>query len=224
MGKKLNNKGMTLIEIIITLTILGIVVAPLMSMFITSQKVNQESEMKYNAIQLAQKYMEDIKSDNNLDVSSGSGYSGTGGNYTKTIPNDGGYRLMIDINENDVVELEDVDAVIVPETFDQTVNVDAGGAVEVNAYKNDENIRINLLGGGGKIKVNDGFTGVRLYIFKSDTSYDYSISGSATVAEVSDSMDKPDNILFYITIEVYKGDRLIETVKGSKVFNSIITD
>lgn len=33
-----NNKGLTLVEILITLAVLGIVIMPLMSMFFTSQK------------------------------------------------------------------------------------------------------------------------------------------------------------------------------------------
>jgi len=34
-----NNKGLTLVEILITLAVLGIVIMPLMSMFFTSQKM-----------------------------------------------------------------------------------------------------------------------------------------------------------------------------------------
>lgn len=75
MRKKLNNKGLTLIEIIVTLAVLGVVVTPLMSMFITSQKINTESEKEYAAIQLTQKYMEELKSMDVLDTDNFDGYS-----------------------------------------------------------------------------------------------------------------------------------------------------
>lgn len=223
MKNKFNSNGLTLIEVIITLAILGVVVTPLMSMFITSQKINRESEMKYNAIQLAQEQMEDIKADNTLDVSSGSGYTGVDGDYEKSL-NDDGYRLDININKSEEVELEDVDTVEVPDSFDQVYNVAVSTTIDITATKNHENIRVNLLTDNGKLMVNNSFTGVKLYLFKTDDDYAYTVSGNGTVIEVQDGMDKLDNILYYITIKVYKDAKLIETVKGSKVFSRIITD
>lgn len=223
MKNKFNSNGLTLIEVIITLAILGVVVTPLMSMFITSQKINRESEMKYNAIQLAQEQIEDIKADNTLDVSSGSGYTGVDGDYEKSL-NDDGYRLDININKSEEVELEDVDTVEVPDSFDQVYNVAVSTTIDITATKNHENIRVNLLTDNGKLMVNNSFTGVKLYLFKTDDDYAYTVSGNGTVIEVQDGMDKLDNILYYITIKVYKDAKLIETVKGSKVFSRIITD
>jgi len=223
MKNKFNSNGLTLIEVIITLAILGVVVTPLMSMFITSQKINRESEMKYNAIQLAQEQMEEIKADNTLDVSSGSGYTGADGDYEKSL-NDDGYRLDIGINKSEEVELEDVDTVEVPDTFDQVYNVAVSTTTNITATKNDENIRVNLLTDNGKLMVNNSFTGVKLYLYKTDDDYAYTVSGNGTVIEVQEGMDKLDNILYYITIKVYKDAKLIETVKGSKVFSKIITD
>ncbi len=222
MRKIFNNNGLTLIEIIITLAVLGVVITPLMSMFITSQKINNESEMKYNAIQLAQKYMEGIKAVETLDVTS-SGYTGSPGNYSKTIY-DYDYKLEINIKENEEITLEDVDPVVIPGTFNQTINVNVSTLKEINATQNNENIRINLSVDNGTIKVNNTFSGVKLYIFKSDKNFNYSITGNGTVIEAEEGMKKPDNILYYITVNVYKDDRLIETVSGSTVFNSIITD
>ncbi|WMJ76670.1 MULTISPECIES: type II secretion system protein [unclassified Sedimentibacter] len=226
MKRKLSTKGLTLIEIIITLAILGAVVTPLMSMFITSQRINRESETKYKAIQLAQKYMEDIKSENILDLTF-SGYSGEDGNYSKTISDDDGYRLEINLKENDVVELDgDITAVKIPgdEDYDLIVNIDSGTETEINTIKNDESIKVILSVDNGKIKVSNSYSGVKLYLFKAEDSFRYTISGSATLIEVQEDMEMPDNILYYITIKVFDGSRLIETVKGSKVFNSIITD
>lgn len=62
-----NNRGLTLIEIIVTLAVLGVVVTPLMNMFIASQKINNESNEEYKTLQLAQKYMENIKSAEYID-------------------------------------------------------------------------------------------------------------------------------------------------------------
>lgn len=61
MKKLLNKKGFTIIEVMVTLAVLGIVIVPLMTMFITSQKINNEGSKEYQSIQLAQKYMEEIK-------------------------------------------------------------------------------------------------------------------------------------------------------------------
>jgi len=93
----INNNGLTLIEIIVTLAVLGVVISPLMTMFITSQKINNESETEYQAIQLAQEYMEELKAQNNFNSS---GYTeitvdGKPG-YTKDF-NDGDYIIEITV-------------------------------------------------------------------------------------------------------------------------------
>lgn len=227
MKDKFNIKGLTLIEIIITLAILGVVVTPLMSMFVTSQKINIESEIKYRAIQLAQKYMEEIKSDNILDVSTGNGYTGTSGHYQKEISNDSGYRLEILIEENSVVNVDPLDVVKLPDPADYDAVVDVTDAftfTDINVAKDDAIIRVNLKTDNGKLKVNSTYSNAKLYMFKENSSNNYTITGSATVIEVQEGMAKPDNILYYITVNVYDGARLIETVKGSRVFSSIITD
>ncbi|WP_069649465.1 prepilin-type N-terminal cleavage/methylation domain-containing protein [Caloranaerobacter ferrireducens] len=53
--------GLTLIEVLITISILGIIIIPLSSFFITSAKINKESGDKFKATLIAQKFMEDIK-------------------------------------------------------------------------------------------------------------------------------------------------------------------
>lgn len=67
--KNISNKsGLTLVEIIVTIAVLGIVICPLMSMFITSEKINRESDKEYKSIQQAQRYMEEIKSMSEIDT------------------------------------------------------------------------------------------------------------------------------------------------------------
>ncbi|KYH35324.1 hypothetical protein CLTEP_07280 [Clostridium tepidiprofundi DSM 19306] len=59
-------KGFTLVELIITIAILGIIIVPISSMVLTSAKITKDSEDKLNATNIAQEYMEKIKSDDSL--------------------------------------------------------------------------------------------------------------------------------------------------------------
>lgn len=52
------NSGLTLIEIIISITILMIIIIPISSLFVTSAKINVSSKDLLTANQLAQKHME----------------------------------------------------------------------------------------------------------------------------------------------------------------------
>lgn len=52
-----------------TLTVLGVVICPLMNLFVLSKKVNKEGEIEYKSIQLAQYYMEEIKAMDEIDIS-----------------------------------------------------------------------------------------------------------------------------------------------------------
>ena len=66
-----NNKlinGFTLIEVIVTLAVLGIAVGPLMSMFILSAQINQKSSTELKSLLAAQKYIEEIKAEEILDT------------------------------------------------------------------------------------------------------------------------------------------------------------
>lgn len=56
------SKGFTLLELLITIAILAIIIIPLSSMVLTSVKFTKASEDKQRATNLAQKYMEKIKS------------------------------------------------------------------------------------------------------------------------------------------------------------------
>jgi prepilin-type N-terminal cleavage/methylation domain-containing protein len=54
------SKGLTLIEVIISLAVIGIVITPIISMFLVSAKINSESNLQYKSIFTAQKYIEEI--------------------------------------------------------------------------------------------------------------------------------------------------------------------
>lgn len=61
-----NNKGLTLVEIMVSLAVLGIIIVPITSLFLFSVKTNKISEEQLIAQSLAQQYIEDLKSSNNV--------------------------------------------------------------------------------------------------------------------------------------------------------------
>lgn len=67
MRKLLNIKGLTLAEIIVTLGVIGIVIIPLLNIFILCQKVLNIGRDEYEAVQTAQYYMEEIKAMDIID-------------------------------------------------------------------------------------------------------------------------------------------------------------
>ncbi len=84
MKRLINIDGLTIVEIIVSLAILGIVICPLMSMFIFSQKLNDKSETEYKSILQAQNYMEEIQAMSTFDTA----------NYQFNIENDYYKRII----------------------------------------------------------------------------------------------------------------------------------
>lgn len=56
-----SNKGLTLVELIVSLAILGIIIMPLSTFFVNTIKINKNSEDRLKANQLAEKYIEKTK-------------------------------------------------------------------------------------------------------------------------------------------------------------------
>lgn len=82
-----NNKfinGFTLIETIVTLAVLGIAVGPLMSMFILSAQINQKSSVELKSLLAAQKYIEEIKTEEILDTKEYI-YNSSNGSYERKV-------------------------------------------------------------------------------------------------------------------------------------------
>ena len=79
-----NNDGFTLVEIVMTIAILGIVISPLMSMFIYSQKINNRSLDEFDSLQQAISYMEEIKSLSEINTDEYT-YNSQSGAYEKII-------------------------------------------------------------------------------------------------------------------------------------------
>ncbi|MGF7056990.1 type IV pilus modification PilV family protein [Brassicibacter mesophilus] len=89
MVKRLNNNiGLSLIELLFTLAILGITVIAVSSLLVNTAKINKKSEQQYNATLLAQSYMECIKASSDINIG-------------RTIHFDDDFKIIIDISEID---------------------------------------------------------------------------------------------------------------------------
>lgn len=78
------NKGLTLIEVIISLAVIGLVITPLMSMFVFAAQINSESSLEWKSVLTAQKYIEEFKASEELDFGNYVFNSDTGA-YEKTV-------------------------------------------------------------------------------------------------------------------------------------------
>ncbi|WP_427339175.1 type IV pilus modification PilV family protein [Caloranaerobacter sp. DY30410] len=123
--------GLTLIEVLITIAILGIIIVPLSSFFITSAKINNESRDKFKATLIAQKFLEDIKLSDSI-VEGKSQYN---------IEN---YDVIVNItNVSDLSEYES-------NSFYNTIDYD----IKIQIDKNNENY-ISIYDRNGTLLTND---------------------------------------------------------------------
>lgn len=103
MSEKFNSEGLTVVELIMTIAILGILIAPLTSMFITSAKINKESSKQFKSAQLAQIYMEEIKAMDELDTSIYI-YNNEAESYKRLVNEvDNNYGAVITINPDGII-------------------------------------------------------------------------------------------------------------------------
>lgn len=220
-----NKKGLTLIEIIVTLAVLGIVIAPLMSMFVTSQKINVESRKEYEALQFAQKYMEEIKAmDPTLDISFFSSYdyedTSDGGKLTGYTHRDG-YDLTAVIEG--AFDEEAGSGPSAPD-FDFTESIDSDYTLNVLTPLGYENIRIVLEEDNLNINVINKVEGrtVNLYIYSIEgenyTAKVNASEGSVRVYKNEATERQPDNQLYNIEITVSRNSEKINTIYGTTIF------
>lgn len=66
--RKRNNKGLTLIELIVSIAILAIVVLPLLTAFIISLKTNAKAKEKLRAVDIAHNFMEGMEAESVTDI------------------------------------------------------------------------------------------------------------------------------------------------------------
>lgn len=131
MKKKLNNKGITLLEIVISIAILSSIIVPLYSMFITSQKISNKSDEEFESITIAQKYMEKIKASDNFDWII-KNYSG--GTINQSLE-DKGYEINIHIEPEDKFKN--------PNITDYNKSIKYDVLIEVNEKDNDTEVFCN---------------------------------------------------------------------------------
>lgn len=97
-----SSNGITLIEVIISIAILGAVIVPLMSLFVMSAKINSESNREYMSILTAQMYIEEIKAMNSIDTTKYT-FNSEDGSYERTVTqtaDDFGAEIKISSNRN----------------------------------------------------------------------------------------------------------------------------
>lgn len=132
MNKIKNNKGFTLIEILLSMTILSIIIVPLSTFFLTSQKISKDSEINFEATSIAQSYFEKIKAIDNFDW----------------------------IGEFD--ESEEINSTIYDEDYKIEINIkpendfkNKGTSNNINAIKYD--MKVEVLNNSVKIYKSDGY-------------------------------------------------------------------
>lgn len=64
---RLNKFGICIVEVIMTIAILGVVITPLMSLFFLTHKINNDAKLEYETMLLAQNCMEEIQQLNVID-------------------------------------------------------------------------------------------------------------------------------------------------------------
>jgi prepilin-type N-terminal cleavage/methylation domain-containing protein len=122
-----NIHGLTLIEIIMSIAILGIVICPLMSLMIFSQKINNDGMKELKSLQQAQKYMEEIKSINELDTENYS-YNSQSNTYEKIImQTNTEYKAEIKIKPVESSILYDIEILIKDD--DEIINTLVGSKI-----------------------------------------------------------------------------------------------
>ncbi|MGD9567345.1 MAG: hypothetical protein AB7V48_03315 [Sedimentibacter sp.] len=76
--------GITLAEIIISIAVLGAVIAPVMNLFLMSAEINKASNKEFMSMLQAQMYLEEIKATDNIDTSKYA-FNSEEGCYERTI-------------------------------------------------------------------------------------------------------------------------------------------
>lgn len=223
MKRFFNQKGLTLIEIIVTLAVLGVVITPLMSMFVTSQKVNVESRKEYEALQLAQKYMEEIKAMDTISIGTfiNGTYEESEGAFTwNEKSDDDKYDLIIKV-EGLVGDEEESGPAEIDFDDDETITSNDDITIINNLTKN---IR-RILGKDDLIINISNLTEdtVNLYIYSVEgenyTAKDVNIlKGSVRVIKNEATEPKPDNLLYDIEITVKRDSKEINTISGTTIF------
>ncbi|WP_066500316.1 type IV pilus modification PilV family protein [Abyssisolibacter fermentans] len=143
-----DNRGITLIEIVVTIAILGIVIVPIYTMFLAGLKTNAKSTKLMTATDLAQEYMEDIKCSNSVIVGKQTiqkdGYTidiniqpteySFGSNENTSVSYD--MKIIVDKNDKNNVSVNNEDVYISSEEAVFDISCDET-SLQLNLYDND---------------------------------------------------------------------------------------
>ncbi|MBO6205769.1 MAG: prepilin-type N-terminal cleavage/methylation domain-containing protein [Lachnospiraceae bacterium] len=97
--RKGNQKGVTLLEVVIALALFAIIVTPVAKSFLTAMKVNQRSRETMIATDVAQSIMEGISGKTYEDVCKALDIAPTGFDFTATHREDNGKYALSSIND-----------------------------------------------------------------------------------------------------------------------------
>lgn len=160
-----SNKGLTLIELIVSIAILGIIIIPLSSYFINSIRINKIAQYRLEANHIAQQMMEEIKSQRTVIQTVYEGTEINEGDYniTKIIRPLSDYQIIqnnnnnadinfsydanIEVNENDLKFDTDTTSNLISNIADNTnveikVERGSGNSIQIR-YNNSFNKTIN---------------------------------------------------------------------------------
>ncbi|WP_461206961.1 prepilin-type N-terminal cleavage/methylation domain-containing protein [Clostridium sp. DL1XJH146] len=188
-----SKKGMTLLEVIISIAILGIIVTPMLSLSLTSNKINAKSEEDIQAMALAQKHFEYLKSKECVIDTNNKEYLDINDTYKKI--DDGKKLFDYDTNNdgnNDFIIKEEVNSIV-------KYNVTVSNENNKSEIKNIINITIIAKSGNSLYyTINDVTTGWvsgnSLRINRSDSN-NIEIFGNTVTISTGDILVKVDNSL-----------------------------
>lgn len=146
--------GFTLIEVLISIAILGILISPVLEMVFTTVKVNKDAEDKQKALNIAQQVIEEAKACNPLSVEDVS-YDKDGFNVTKKVSQLEEY----DFNQHSDKKADDIhyDAKVEISYKELSNIISVYDSENFQKYTNvlcDENNKIEIVNDAGKIAVN----------------------------------------------------------------------
>lgn len=231
-----SNKGFTLIELIISLAIFGMIITPISSLFISSYKANISAKNQMRATYIAQREMERLKT--SYDITNRDGENIVDNTYTD-------FNYDIEINQVNKYEYgEEYDELMEDINFisysgfsagkEYDFIIDNNGYVNIN-YKNsiiytdkidivlEDYIKI-LLETNKDISIkiyNNSNKEVRFYTYNDNSVSVYNRAGKTKIFSNLDKKVNDDSLeynsrVYEIKVKVYKDGEKLEELEGYK--------
>lgn len=136
---KKRKKGFTLVEVVLSVTILAIIVSPVLSMVLTNVKINKDSEDKQKALYIAQKTIEKQKLDSSI-ITGTTTSEAIDFKIQKTITELENYKFPDVINNNENNNIEETTTNNTPKTF---ADISYDAKIDINTDTKDNLIQVN---------------------------------------------------------------------------------